>query len=370
MASVLAMVNQGRMLRGLETLTGASETLPMLYRAPSSVFHDVVNGSNGYFAGPGFDLATGLGTPNNTAFLSFMSGASYQPWVPVTVVSPGADTQVALMDTVTRETLSIFAPFPGYRGPLSVGQGDLNGDGVLDLAIAPGAGAQPHVLALDGKALNQGEQSPLANFLAYDAAFLGGVSVAIGQAPYGGQGFLVTGPLSGAGPHVRTFGPTGVQQAGGAGSFYAFAPEFLGGVTVCTGDLNSDGIQEIIVGAASGSGAVAAFSSVSAQVLASYYAFAADYRGGLKLTVGDVNGDGFADITAAAVLGSNAANVYCPQLASQVANFYAGGQQSSSGAAVQLADTRGLAISDVLFAEIDGLWQPLDPLTGSPLILD
>jgi hypothetical protein len=37
---------------------------------------------------------------------------------------------------------------------------------------------------------------------------------------------------------------------------------------------------------------------------------------------------------------------------------------------VQLADTRGLAISDVLFAEIDGLWQPLDPLTGSPLILD
>ena len=370
MASVLAMVNQGRMLRGLDTLTGATETLPMLYRAPSSVFHDVVNGSNGYFAGPGFDLATGLGTPNNTAFLSYMSGASYQAWVPVTVENPAADTQVALMDTFNGETLSTYTPFPGYRGPLSVGQGDLNGDGVLDLVMAPGAGAQSHVLVLDGKSLSQANPSVLANFFAYDPAFLGGVSVAIGQAPYGGAGFLVTGPLSGAGPHVRTFGPSGEPQSGGAGSFYAFSPEFLGGVVVSTGDLDADGIQEIIVGTASGSGAVAAFASDSAQVVASYFAFAPDYRGGLSLTVGDVNGDGFADITAAAVAGSNAANVYCPQLAKQVANYYLGGQWESHGSAVQLADTQGMAVSDILFAEIDGAWQPLSPLTGLPFLPD
>jgi len=251
-----------------------------------------------------------------------------------------------------------------------VGQGDLNGDGVLDLVMAPGARAQPHVLVLDGKSLGQSNPTALSSFLAYDASFLGGVSVAIGQAPYGGAGFLVTGPLSGAGPHVRTFGPSGELLSGGAGSFYAFSPEFQGGVVVSTWDLDADGVPEIFVGAACGSGAVAAFSSDSALVVASYYAFAPDYRGGLSLTVGDVNGDGFADITAAAVAGSNAANVYCPQLASQVANYYTGGQWESHGSAVQLADTQGMAVSDILFAEIDGAWQPLSPLTGLPFLPD
>src|SRR5439155_6768214 len=43
---------------------GPTQTLPTLYRLPAADFHDVVTGDNGFAAGPGYDLVTGLGSPN------------------------------------------------------------------------------------------------------------------------------------------------------------------------------------------------------------------------------------------------------------------------------------------------------------------
>ncbi len=62
-AAIIAIADQGRALAGLGTLDGATQTLPKLYALPSSDFHDITTGNNGYAAGPGFDLVTGLGTP-------------------------------------------------------------------------------------------------------------------------------------------------------------------------------------------------------------------------------------------------------------------------------------------------------------------
>jgi subtilase family serine protease len=61
-AAQIAEVDQGRALVGLRPLDGASQTLPGIY-AFSSAFRDITTGSNGYSATPGYDLATGLGTP-------------------------------------------------------------------------------------------------------------------------------------------------------------------------------------------------------------------------------------------------------------------------------------------------------------------
>ena len=61
-AGLIAEVNQGRALVGLNPLDGASQTLPGIYQF-SSAFHDITSGSNGYSATPGYNLATGLGTP-------------------------------------------------------------------------------------------------------------------------------------------------------------------------------------------------------------------------------------------------------------------------------------------------------------------
>ncbi len=68
-AALIAIANQGCTLDGQSSLTGPTQTLPMLYQMGTSTnsstyFHDITRGSNGtYSAGTGYDLATGLGTP-------------------------------------------------------------------------------------------------------------------------------------------------------------------------------------------------------------------------------------------------------------------------------------------------------------------
>src|SRR5262249_24429058 len=63
-AAMVAMVNKSRALKGLPTLDGVSQTLPLIYDLSSNDFHDITSGNNGtYTAGPGYDEVTGLGTP-------------------------------------------------------------------------------------------------------------------------------------------------------------------------------------------------------------------------------------------------------------------------------------------------------------------
>jgi hypothetical protein len=63
-AALIAVADQGRVAFGGTTLDGATQTLPALYSLPSADFYDITSGGNGtYNAGPGYDEATGLGTP-------------------------------------------------------------------------------------------------------------------------------------------------------------------------------------------------------------------------------------------------------------------------------------------------------------------
>jgi hypothetical protein len=62
-AGLVAITNQGRALAGLDPLDGRTQTLPLLYNQPASMFHDVTTGNNGFAAGAGYDLVTGIGSP-------------------------------------------------------------------------------------------------------------------------------------------------------------------------------------------------------------------------------------------------------------------------------------------------------------------
>ena len=68
-AGLLAIVNQERASYGGATLDGLSQTLPRLYGIYNDPvkyaadFHDITSGSNGFPAGHGYDLVTGIGSP-------------------------------------------------------------------------------------------------------------------------------------------------------------------------------------------------------------------------------------------------------------------------------------------------------------------
>lgn len=78
-AALVAIADQGRALAGLGTLgttNNASQVRAAVFAAPSSDFHDITVGSTEYeSAGPGYDLATGLGTPVANQLISYL--ASY-----------------------------------------------------------------------------------------------------------------------------------------------------------------------------------------------------------------------------------------------------------------------------------------------------
>ncbi|HQR08480.1 MAG TPA: proprotein convertase P-domain-containing protein [Gemmatales bacterium] len=75
-AAIFAIANQGRVINGLGTLNGATQTLPMLYALAASDFHDVTTGSNGYSALTGYDLVTGRGSPYANLVARDLSGST------------------------------------------------------------------------------------------------------------------------------------------------------------------------------------------------------------------------------------------------------------------------------------------------------
>ena len=74
-AGMVAVADQGRVLAGLPTLDGPSQTLPTLYQLPSSDFHDITVGNNFTFSAmPGYDLVTGRGTPIANLLVPALAG--------------------------------------------------------------------------------------------------------------------------------------------------------------------------------------------------------------------------------------------------------------------------------------------------------
>jgi hypothetical protein len=66
-AALVALVDQGLALNNIGSLDGRTQTIPALYNLAKvsygTYYHDIIDGNNGYQAGPGYDLVTGIGSP-------------------------------------------------------------------------------------------------------------------------------------------------------------------------------------------------------------------------------------------------------------------------------------------------------------------
>ncbi|HEU4688191.1 MAG TPA: VCBS repeat-containing protein, partial [Vicinamibacterales bacterium] len=198
------------------------------------------------------------------------------------VVAPagGGNPQVFVIEGTTTRTIQAYDP--NFIGGVNATLGDVNGDGTMDIITGAGPGGGPHVIVLNGTDL-----SYLASFFAYDPAFTGGVTVAAGDLDGDGRAEVITGAGRGGGPHVRAFRieATPIEVA----SFYAYDPRFIGGVTVAAGDVDGDGVSEIITGAGPGGGPhVRVISGTTTPVeVASFFAYEPAFPGGVRVAAGD-----------------------------------------------------------------------------------
>jgi len=156
------------------------------------------------------------------------------------IVGPGegGGPQVRLFTLDGKLRSSFFAYDKKSRAGVNVALGDVDNDGQLEIITGPGKGEEPRVkvFSLTGKLEN--------NFLAYDQRFRGGVGVAVADVLGDSKLEIITGPLSGGGPHVRIFSNDGQVL----GSFFAYDKTYHGGIRVTTSNLDEAGQAKILVG--------------------------------------------------------------------------------------------------------------------------
>lgn len=221
-------------------------------------------------------LQVGVGSPNLAVFGADAGGG---PLV------TAYDTRVR----VDRPAFQFFAYDSGFRGGVRVASADITGDTLADIVTAAGPGGGPHVKVFDG---NTGDV--FLSFFAYGAGFSGGVYLATGDVDGDSVPDIVTGAGAGGGPHVKVFsGATGLEIR----SFFAYTASFLGGVRVASADINGDGFSDIVTGAGAGGGPhVRVISGKDGTLLNEFFAYPATFVGGVYVTAGDINNDGIVEV--------------------------------------------------------------------------
>jgi hypothetical protein len=219
--------------------------------------------------------------------------------VGVIVVAPdvGAAGNVNVYDAETGALRFSFAPYGAdYYGGVRVAVGDVNCDGIPDIMTAAGPGAAPLVRVFNGVTAVP-FAGALGGFFAYQKTSLSGVWIAAADINQDGFTDIITGPDNGGAPVVKVFsGQDGVHLT----HWMAYPKNFLGGVRVAAGDINGDSVPDVVTAPGSGRAPLIKVydgTNLTGAPLTTFMPYDSNYRLGVYVAVGDVDGDGRNDIT-------------------------------------------------------------------------
>ncbi len=145
-------------------------------------------------------------------------------------------TPAPLTQPPVPQSLTI-APVLGFQGR-RMAFADVNNDGIIDIIVGAGPGRKPRVTVVNGA-----NGTVLNTFLAYGNSSRSGVFVAVGDLNGDGVLEIVTGPGKGRTPFVRIFN---AQTGAPVGGFLATPFRAVNGAEVAVLDVNGDGRPDII----------------------------------------------------------------------------------------------------------------------------
>ena len=153
--------------------------------------------------------------------------------------SPQTPQQVTVIDESSGEILVQFAPFgTTFQGGVRVAAGDLTGDGIDEIIVAsgPSIAGEVRVYSQSGDLLT--------SFLPYGSTYVGGVQIAVGDIDGDGLLDIITVPSAGRAEvkvfrNVLVVGAPTFDAANPYRDFLAFPASFIGGAVVAVADMGS-----------------------------------------------------------------------------------------------------------------------------------
>ena len=256
---------------------------------------------------------------------------------------PGGGPQVRVFKKDgTWNGTQFFAYGEGFRGGVRLAAGDVDGDGKDEIITGPGLGGGPHIRVFE----RNGEAKPI-HFFAFHPDFHGGIDVAAGDVDDDGTDEIAACQFTDGQAWVKVYEYD--EERTVLGTWNAFGdPEV--GCTVTMGDVDKDGKDEIIVGAGTGGGPHnRVFEADGTPLAMQFFAFHPDSRTGVDVAAGDTDGDGKAEIAVSQLRDGQAwTKLYATNAAKTVlAEFNAFGSPEV-GANVELADVRGGSFLEML----------------------
>lgn len=252
--------------------------------------------------------------------------SSYVGLCDIIVIGPDKqNTSTPLVKVIDKNTGAVLSQFyayePSFKGGVRLATGDMTGDGIDEIIVAPGRGRAPEVRVFT----QAGVELMQFRTMAYASNFTGGVEVAVGDIDGNGTNDLVTVPTSGV-TQARVFynTPAAADPLPNAPSrsFNVFPSTFLGGADVVVADMGTfnngtvvnanvpDGKSEIIIGNGPGMRStvyVYDMTGATPKVVDTILPFSNTFKGGVTLDAARINGDMIPDLIVAAGNGGNSA---------------------------------------------------------------
>lgn len=256
----------------------------------------------------------------------------------------GSPPEVRVLDQNGALQRKFYAYASSFRGGINFASGDVDGDGTNEIIVGTSGRSAPHIRVLrqNGTLVSQ--------FYAFPSNWRIGVKVASGDVDGDGLDEVIVLPGTKSAAHVRVFTAAGKLKY----QFFVFPQSWRLLLNIKAGDVNGDWKDEIIVSTTAGSTPHVRTFNYQGRLVGQFFAYAKTYRGGVELASGDTNGDGTDEIIVGTGAGATPHVRAISTSGSLIGQFFAYGTDYRGGLNLASADVDADGYDEVIVGKNPG----------------